>query len=61
MIMKLRYLQMLLVFTLAVIAVFINNDTFTLAVTIIIGLYGIFDIILYLWDLIGCAKASEEG
>ena len=61
MIVKLRYLQILLIFILAVIAVFINNDTFTLVVIIMIGLYGVFDTILYLWNLIGCTKASEEG
>lgn len=61
MIMKLRYLQMLLIFILAVIAVVIGNDTVVSAVIIMIGLYGVFDTILYLWDLIGCTKASEEG
>lgn len=62
MIMKLRYLSVILIITLVLLAGFLNSAIMTKAVLATIALSCLFDIILYLVDLVESTniKPSED-
>lgn len=62
MVMKLRYLSMILIIALVVLAGFMNSEIVIKAAIITMALFCLFDIILYLVDLVESTnvKPSED-